>query len=88
MRCAAPLLVLDFFQKASMSADKHQKTPPSVIEESPRSTDAVIEEYKKDVDRSLLRANLQLTPEQRLLNLQAFIEAMGELRLAVKAARQ
>ena len=52
-----------------------------------RSADSLVEAYKKDVDRTLLRANLKLTPEQRLLNLQAFIDAMEELRRAVKTAR-
>jgi hypothetical protein len=29
----------------------------------------VIEAYKKDVDRTLIRENLRLTPEERLLKL-------------------
>jgi len=49
--------------------------------------DPVIEAYKKDVDRALLRSNLKLTPEQRLMNLQNFLNAIEELRRAVKAAR-
>jgi hypothetical protein len=49
--------------------------------------DPVIEVYKKDVDRGLLRENLKLTPEQRLVNLQKFIDAIEELREAAKAAR-
>jgi hypothetical protein len=43
--------------------------------------DAVIECYKRDVDRTLLRANLQRTPEERLRNLmalQGFAEALRE----------
>lgn len=31
--------------------------------------DPVIEAYKKDVDRTLIRENLRLTPEERLDNL-------------------
>jgi hypothetical protein len=31
--------------------------------------DPVIEAYKKDVDRTLIRENLRLTPEERLLKL-------------------
>jgi hypothetical protein len=49
--------------------------------------DPVIEVYKKDVDRTLLRENLKLTPEQRLINLQKFVNAIEELREAAKAAR-
>ena len=39
--------------------------------------DPVIEAYKKDVDRTLLRENLKLTPEERLrklIELQAFAD--------------
>ncbi len=39
--------------------------------------DPVIEAYKKDVDRTLLRENLKLTPEERLqklLDLQALAD--------------
>jgi hypothetical protein len=49
--------------------------------------DPVIEAYKKDVDRTLLRENLKLTPEERLLKLielQAFAE---EVRRAGAHAR-
>jgi len=41
--------------------------------------DPVIEAYKKDVDRSLIRENLRLTVEQRfekLMRLQQFAEEM------------
>ncbi len=43
--------------------------------------DPVIEAYKKDVDRSLLRQNLQRTPEERWSN---FMQAM---RLAEEVRR-
>jgi hypothetical protein len=36
----------------------------------PLVPDAVIEAYKKDVDRTLLRENLKLTYEERLMQLQ------------------
>ncbi len=48
--------------------------------------DPVIEAYKKDVDRTLLRENLQKTPDERvrdLVRLQAFAE---ELRRAGREA--
>ena len=45
-------------------------------------TDPVIEAYKKDVDRSLIRENLKLTPEDRLRKLQSFMEGVEELRNA------
>jgi len=42
--------------------------------------DPVIEEYKKHVDRTLLRENLKLTVEQRLRNLMELQKLSEELR--------
>ena len=53
--------------------------PPKV---SGDSIQAVIEEYKMDVDRTMIRQNLQLTVEERLLNLENFVQFAGELRKA------
>jgi len=50
--------------------------------ETPFEPDPVIEFYKKDVDRTLIRENLRLTPEERfnkLMRMQKFAE---ELRRA------
>jgi hypothetical protein len=50
--------------------------------------DAVIEAYKRDVDRTLIRENLRLTVEQRfdaLMKLQQFAE---ELRRAGSSAKR
>lgn len=51
--------------------------PPDVF-------DPVIEAYKKDVDRTLIRENLKLTHEQRLRKLQDFVGFLVELRNANK----
>lgn len=58
----------------------------SYIDE-PTLPDPVIEEYKKHVDVSLLRENLKLTPEQRLLKMIEFIEFLEEMRSAAKRGR-
>ncbi len=45
----------------------------------PFEPDPVIEAYKKDIDRTLIRENLRLTVEQRvekLMRLQQFAEAL------------
>jgi hypothetical protein len=42
--------------------------------------DPVIEVYKKDVDRTLLRETLKLTPAQHLQRLQDFVQTMARLR--------
>ena len=54
----------------------------------PPDLDPVIEAYKRDVDRSLLRRNLSLTPEQRLRQLMALQRFAGELLRAGSTARQ
>jgi hypothetical protein len=47
----------------------------------------VIEADKKDVDRSLLRANLARTVEERIMNLQR-LAAAEELRRAGREAKK
>jgi hypothetical protein len=44
--------------------------------------DPVIEVYKKDVDRTLIRENLKLTPDERLVQLMRLQEFAEELRAA------
>jgi len=50
--------------------------------------DLVIEAYKKHIDRTLLRENLKLTPEQRLLKLIELQRFADELRRAGKELRR
>jgi len=44
--------------------------------------DAVIEAYKRQVDRTLLRENLRRTPEERVRALEALLRAFEALRAA------
>jgi len=53
----------------------------------PRIDDPVIAAYLPHVDRSLLRANLRLSPEERLRKLQSALGFLSELRRAGKEAR-
>jgi hypothetical protein len=48
------------------------------------SIQAVIEVYKKDIDRTMILQNLELTVEERLLNLENFVQFANELREAGK----
>ncbi len=48
--------------------------------------DSVIDAFKKDVDRTLLRKNLTLTPEERLRRLQDFVDLAATLREAGRRA--
>ena len=50
--------------------------------------DSVIEALKRDVDRTLLRENLRLTPEERVLELMALLRAAEEFRQAGIRARE
>ena len=49
--------------------------------------DPVIEFYKKDVDRSLLRENLKLNVDERFRKFHKFMEYAYELRAAGRRAR-
>jgi hypothetical protein len=49
--------------------------------------DPVIEVYKRDVDRTLLRENLKLTPQQRIEKLQDFLKLATALREAGRRTR-
>ena len=49
--------------------------------------DRVIEEYKKDVDRTLLRENLKLTVDERFRNFENFMRYVHELRAAGERSR-
>ena len=53
----------------------------------PLDPDPVIEAYKKDIDRTLIRENLKLTPEQRLLQLMELQAFAAELQAAGRRSR-
>ncbi len=48
----------------------------------PLEPDPIIEAYKKDIDRTLLRENLRRTPEERVLAMQNFVRSVMALRVA------
>lgn len=50
--------------------------------------DAVVDRYAVDVDRTLLRRNLKLTPQERLDQLQELARFADELRRAGRTARR
>ncbi|HET7293580.1 MAG TPA: hypothetical protein VFM88_14240 [Vicinamibacteria bacterium] len=61
-------------------------TPGTVGERA--AIDPVIEAYKKDVDRTLLRENLRLTPDERLRKLTAFMRSLQGVRAATEPGRR
>lgn len=50
--------------------------------------DPVVEAYKKDIDRTLIRENLKLTVEERFRKAMALQRFAEELRRAGKEARK
>ena len=54
----------------------------------PAEADPIIEAYKKDIDRSLIRENLRLTVEQRFERLMKLQEFAAELRKAGRQAEE
>jgi hypothetical protein len=56
--------------------------PPARLDPDP-----VVEVYKKDIDRTLLRENLKLTPEERVRKLQDFVSLASALREAGRRSR-
>ena len=50
--------------------------------------DPVIEAYKKDVDRTLLRENLKLSPQQRSEKFVSFMKGIRELRRIAQQDRK
>jgi hypothetical protein len=51
------------------------------------SVDPVIEAYKKDVDRTLIRENLTKSYEERVLALEQMLEFVSEVRRAGQVMR-
>jgi hypothetical protein len=73
-----------------MAIDDYGKSTktPSPFELPPADTyDPVIEAYKKDVDRTLLRENLKLTPAQRIEKFQRAMQLVFELRRSARVRR-
>jgi len=56
-------------------------------DEEPLEPDPVIEAYKKDIDRTLIRQNLKLTVEERFREAMALARFANELRRAGREAR-
>ena len=62
---------------------------PSVDRPNPEPVtafDEIIEVYLRDVDRTLIRANLTLSPEERLRKLEEFVDFLEKSRRARQMA--
>ncbi len=56
-------------------------------EMEPLACDPVIEAYKKHVDRTILRENLKLSPQERSEKFQSFMRSVWQLREAAVQSR-
>jgi hypothetical protein len=63
-----------------------RRRTPWALRRDPLPADPVIERYKLSVDRTLLRANLELSVEERMANLVALQALAAEARRAGEAA--
>ena len=77
---------------AAAESPRHTLPAPVVREVPPAygpdpTVDPVVEAYKKDVDRTLLRENLKLTPGQRVEKLQRFMRDFAAIRGAARKSR-
>ena len=52
-----------------------------------RYVDPVVEFYKKDIDRTLLRENLKLTVQQRVEKLERFMKDLHAIRGTARRGR-
>lgn len=61
--------------------------PRNAAEPRSRSSiDDIVELYKRDVDRTLLRENLKLTPDERVRKMVAVVRFAGVVREAGRKA--
>jgi hypothetical protein len=56
------------------------EAPPAAPEPSPNGLDRVIDAYRPGIDLTLLRANLRLTPTERVRNLMALNRLLEQMR--------
>lgn len=56
--------------------------------QQPREKDPVVEFYRKDIDRTLIRSNLKLTVEQRFDRAMELMRFAEELKEAGRKLRQ
>jgi hypothetical protein len=75
-------------KKVDSNAQQSQAAPVQDEPIADPDLDPVIEAYKKDVDRTLLRENLKLTVEERFLKFEQFWNYAQELREAGRRARR
>lgn len=69
-------------------SDKSLENPSAQSESSSAYCDPVIEFYKKDVDRTLLRENLRLSVEERIRKAESLHRSIDQWRGAARQRRR
>ncbi len=67
-----------------MCTEKKETRDETRPSRPPEATDPVVEAYKRDIDRSLLRRNLRKTVEERILAAMELQRLAEEVRAAAK----
>ena len=74
-----------------MSTPSPRNAPPKAAWDPelapPEASDPGLEAYQKDIDRTLLRENLKLTPEERAQKFLSILKFAAEMREAGRSAR-
>lgn len=78
--------MLNYAKGWGMKSNTNDEASGEPREEAVSSIDLIIDRYKRDVDRTLLRRNLGLTTTQRIEQLMEMHRFVDELRRAMRAA--
>jgi len=73
---------------AGTTSARIERMPAAELTQLDPGSDPVIERYKQDIDRTLIRENLRKSHEERLLTLQRMQRFVDELHAAGKTARR
>lgn len=78
---------LDRLLNIMCASNKERFTDSTKLRAKPSSYDLIIEAYKKNIDRTLLRENLKLSVEERFRKFEQFMRYIQELHNAGRQAR-
>lgn len=75
----------EVYSKTPAQADEFNETIDSLAPAD--AFDSVIEAYKKDVDRTILRENLRLSPQERSEKFISFMKSVWALRRVAQESK-
>lgn len=72
---------------AAEAVPRYHECVPEELQRVSLEPNPVIEAYKKDVDRTLIRENLRLSPEERIRKMIAALRLAEEIRRSSQAKK-